>query len=359
MKFTVEHAAIKKALATAMLAVPSRVMHIPILSCVLLKATDTGLRISGSCLDIEAHGKCEAVVAVPGEAAVDAALLSALIGSCPVGSLVEFWLDDLTLHVSAGRIKASFASLDAFNFPHMTPPDATNEVEGWAGALTFCADFCGHGDIRHYLNGVTFEAGAAVSGDGARLGSLPVTYSGPRIIIPVEAIPAIMKAAGENGRLFLGTTAWRVEAENTALAGKIIDGDFTPGWRKLLPGEDQTWLSCEADALLDAVKAAGLGQAREILLRVTGPDLVVIGERFDGPVSGCATAIPCDGVDGRAICFSTKLLTATLTALKGRVISFAGDKPAMPQRITAAAFNAITALSPMRHPATEQRQDAA
>lgn len=319
MKFTVEHKAIKAALATAMLAVGTAHRQIPIMSCVLITAKDAALKVTGSCLDIEAHGKCEAAVSDAGSVAVDAAALSAMIGTCHAGSLVDFATDGDGLTIRAGRQTATLACMDAREFPRMAKPGAGTEITEWARALLFCQHAISKEEARYYLRGVLIADGMAVATDGHRLACMPVQYDGPAGIIPAAAVPSILKVGG---RLFVSERTWRAETDGAAMAGVLVDGTY-PDWKRVLPPDD-TWATCDADALLASINAVLIGEAPRVTLDVSGPDLIVSSEGFNATVHRASGAIACEGIDGRNTCISPKYAVAALSVMAGRVVRLTG-----------------------------------
>ncbi len=348
MKFTVEHKSIKAAVTAAQMGCGAAGKTIPILGCLMIKAANNALAISGSDMDVWATGKCEAAVSGPGQAAVNAEALGALINSCPAGALVEFSLKGLTLTVTAGRIKATFVCMHPEDFPVFTPPDAPREVLDAKAALEFCTLAAEMDQGRPQMQGVSFQRNSAVGTNGQKLAVYPLPYDGVAATVPLQYIPSILKAIGDAGRLFLGETVWRVEAEGISMSGKLIGLEF-PDFTRIIPQGD-VWMQCDADALLAAVRTATLGRSRDVLLRVAGPDLVVEGYGWTmSAAESCEAAIGCDGTDGTAACFAADYLQELLGGMAGRVISFtAKDEDMAPQKITAAGFAGFTALAQKR-----------
>jgi len=104
MKFSIERAALLKAVAQAQSVVERR-NTIPILANVLIEAQDSDVRFRATDLDIEVVDRADAQVERAGATTVSAVLLHEIVRKLPDGSLVTLTDDGAKgrLTVEAGR----------------------------------------------------------------------------------------------------------------------------------------------------------------------------------------------------------------------------------------------------------------
>lgn len=226
---------------------------IPIVSCVLIEATDDGARLTGSDLDLWLSTTIAAAWDVPGAIAVDAREL--LAAAKAGGDMVTIDADG---RVSDGTLSSRIASRDASDFPR---PKAFETGSRFAlDAATLAHDLArvvpciSSEETRYYLNGVFIHTDNGSNGspvsfhmattDGHRLAQItrPVpAFEGdalPDTILPRKAIAAVRAAIGKKpaGTVSFDIRASRfvVEAGAWRLDSKAIDGTF-PDYRRCIP----------------------------------------------------------------------------------------------------------------------------
>lgn len=258
-------------------AVVERRNTIPIIGCVLLRARDGRIEVSGTNLDqvvtasLEAPAAAALHVAVPGHD-----LKAALDRLDQKGELtIALDADGQRLSLRQGRTAYRFPVLPAEDWPEvdMMPEGAARFVitaAELAAGLDGVSVAASSEEVRYWLNGVflDFTAGDAafVATDGHRLHRCsmpPGLDSGhaPAAIVPTAAIRPLVTACDGGGdiAIILTSTKLRAEAPNAkgapvVLTTKLVDGSF-PDWRRVVPrGDAPNACAAEAAALLAALE---------------------------------------------------------------------------------------------------------
>ena len=136
MKFSIERAALLKAVAQAQSVVERR-NTIPILANVLIEAQDSDVRFRATDLDIEVVDRADAQVERAGATTVSAVLLHEIVRKLPDGSLVTLTDDGAKgrLTVEAGRSNFSLATLPKEDFPVMATSEYSSNFSAPAVVL--------------------------------------------------------------------------------------------------------------------------------------------------------------------------------------------------------------------------------
>lgn len=230
---------------------------LPILSTVLLSATEGTLTVTASDLDVAltVHLVCETEEA--GRLAVCCSRLSAALGRMD-GESVRLRLVKRVLHVECGGDVARLMVLPAEDFPEVSKvkkPVWTAEVSGLGAAFKTVSVACSTDVTRYVLNGIFLDGGngRAVATDGRRLLACSVATD--------EACAAIvpLKAAGLVTALAMGPVS--VKATETAMefsgpawmvVSKLIEGNY-PNYQQVIPAASGRTLEVSTARLLRAV----------------------------------------------------------------------------------------------------------
>ena len=286
---------------------------IPILSCVLICATDAGVRLAGTDLDIFAETTIPAAWDVPGSFAADSAALLAAVKACD-GDTINLAVDGGKLKVWGSGVAVSVTILPACDFP------AAKAIEKPArlvfDAATLAADVLrvrgsvSTEETRYYLNGAYFHAPVMaadappvlrmVSTDGHRLSVVERPLGAiegdalPAHIVPRKLLAAMSalfgkKPAGDVALTFDGAACRMiVDCGDWSLRSKTIDGTF-PEYGRVIPSQNMKQATFNADALAATAKAmrkavpAKQTRAVVVSLSSAGASLCMIGP--DGSVA--------------------------------------------------------------------------
>ncbi|MEQ1888823.1 MAG: DNA polymerase III subunit beta [Alphaproteobacteria bacterium] len=267
MKFTIEKSVLLRSLSHVQSIVERRTT-IPILSNVLLQASDGRLDLTATDLDIAVRESAAATVSQPGQTTVPAHTLHDIVRKLPDGAQAEISLDPENgrLSLKAGRSQFYLGSLPAADFPAIDSDAAANNTSGGAVQFVIAA-----GDLkrlvdktrfaisteetRYYLNGIYLHVAKtaginmlrAVATDGHRLArvELPAPSGAdtlPGIILPRKAVLELRKLIDDvTGDVAVSATTAKIRFafDQVTLSTKLIDGTF-PDYTRVIPtGNDK------------------------------------------------------------------------------------------------------------------------
>lgn len=319
MRFTSELPPLLAAVKRARSTIESR-QTIPILGCVHIKAADNDLRITGTNLDEWVSIKCAASVAAPGVTCVDAGLLLAWLSAAPKGALVSGAIEDGRLVLTAGRATASFAVMDALDYPAPERSEKGEEVANAFAALTMCLPFAAQEEARRYLNGVAVDRGHAVATDGHRLCAIHI--SAPEnlsAIIPSNGVRQITQF-GDGARLWIGEHSWRCESTDVVSGGKLLAETF-PDWERITPKDDPIG-TADADDMADAIAQVIVASGEKSrAVRLIGGD-AEISMTCQGPLMTANGGVAYDG-SAFELGVNGKYADSALRVFSGNVLELA------------------------------------
>ncbi|MEZ2132508.1 MULTISPECIES: DNA polymerase III subunit beta [unclassified Sinorhizobium] len=252
MKLTIERATLARLLANVGRVVESR-NTIPILGFVLLEASQDGLRVTGTDLDIVATDRAPAETTTDGAICVDAKLLSDIAKKA--GGDISISLEADKLVVKSGRSRFSLQTLPAADFPSLDGGkfDASFEID-LAALFAPVAFAISNDDVRYYLQGVYFASSEAVSvavaTDGHRLARHKAASLGtfPGVIVPKKVVGLLPKGVAA---VSVSTTKIRIAIGDFTLVSKLIDGTF-PDYERVIPRENELAVTADKAELLRA-----------------------------------------------------------------------------------------------------------
>jgi DNA polymerase-3 subunit beta len=319
MKFSVDRAVLLKALAHVQSVVERR-NTIPILSNVLLAASDAGLRLTATDMEIAVVEEIPGVsVARPGRTTAPAATLYEMVRNLPEGAKIEFDHPggDAPLAFRAGRFATSLMVLPVEDFPAMTEGKLPHRFTLPAATLREMIDRTRFAisteETRYYLNGIYFHTAEsdgqkvlrAVATDGHRLARveepLPEGAAGmPGVIVPRKTVLEVRKLAEETQdeiEIRLSETKIRFAIGTVSLTSKLIDGTF-PEYERVIPRGNDKVLRVGKKEFAEAVKrVSAISNERQrpvkltidrnhLLLTASSPDQGQAQEEMDeGTVS--------------------------------------------------------------------------
>ena len=273
MRLVIEKGALQKALSHVQRVVERR-NTIPILSNVLIDASDGGVTFAATDLDIEIVDGAEAAVSQRGSITAPAHTLYEIVRKLPDGSEVAFELDgeDGRLTVRAGRSKFVLPVLGATDFPTMSVGAFETEITLERAALARLIDRTGFAisteETRYYLNGVYLhmarnDAGPclrAVATDGHRLAladhPMPASEKPmPGVIVPrktVQELRKLLDDASEDVSVAISEAKIRFSTGRTTLTSKLIDGTY-PEYSRVIPQNNSKVMTVRNEAFKAAV----------------------------------------------------------------------------------------------------------
>jgi len=256
--------------------VVERRQTLPILGNLLVRATDSGLAIRATDLELEIGTQAAAEVEEAGQITLPARKFFDICRSLPEGARVRVRSDGERAIVSSGRSRFTLSTLPAADFPTMGFEGDGIALELRSSALREILEKTAFAmaqqDVRYYLNGVLLEVGAdrvvAVATDGHRLAKaeqgMPAVADGEweerQLILPaktVSELKRLLPASDDAVRLEISERTIRVELDDTVLVSKLIDGRY-PEYGRVIPAELPLRATVDKDGLRAALQRAAI-----------------------------------------------------------------------------------------------------
>jgi len=340
------------AMQDASRAVSSRA-SLPILTGILLDASDECLRLCGNDLELGIETYVNAHVSEPGQTVLPARYLVDIVKTMPSG--------EVAIDVAAGENSAAIKWQRTELTIQGQPPEEFPVLAeaGRTGHRLKSVDFrklarqtlfaCSRDETRPVLTGallhVTEDSATCVATDGFRLAySQVAAESDPeatdvRVVVPSRALQEVSRLAVAEGQLTLVSLDNFVSfgTDGTRLVSRLQEGQF-PDYQQILPKEflsrielDRQELSdaCERAALIatDAANAINLKVAPEkIIITAQATDVGSVYEELDAATDG-------EELD---IAFNARYLMDGLKAVNSDTIVFEATGNLGPARLTGA-----------------------
>lgn len=291
-------------------SVVERRTTIPILSNVLLKASEDSLVLKATDLEREVIEHVPARVDTAGALTVAAHMLHEIVRKLPDGTDIEIKRDGdkERLLLSAGQARFSLQTLSADDFPDLTAGALPQQFEMPAHELRRLIDKTRFAisteETRLYLNGIFFHVATtgsaktlrAVATDGHRLAQAEIALpkggeTMPEVIVPrktVHEIHRLLERGSEMVRIAVSPAKIRFEVGPITLTSKLIDGKF-PNYAAVIPQSNDKALrvsNAEFMQAVDRVSTIASERGRAVKLNIT-PEKVVLS--VNNPEGGSAT----------------------------------------------------------------------
>jgi DNA polymerase III subunit beta len=293
VKFRVDRDVLADAVAWAARSLPVR-PSVPVLSGLLIDASDSGLVLSTFDYETSARATLSAEVTDEGKALVSGRLLSDICRSLPAKP-VEMVLDGSRVGLTCGSARFSLQTMPVEDYPTLPEmPAATGTVSSdvFSHAVAQAITAAGRDDMLPVLTGVRIEiSGSSISmlaTDRFRLSHRELEWQ-PNT--PDESLAALVPARvlGETARSLTagsevtialsagGTGEGIIGFEGSASGGtrrtttRLLDGEF-PKVRSLFPSEHQTLAKVDKAELIDSLKRVALVAERNTAVQLAFSD---------------------------------------------------------------------------------------
>jgi DNA polymerase-3 subunit beta len=298
--------------------VVERRLTLPILSYILIKATDVAISFTGTDLEVEIVATTEGEVEKVGEVTVPARKLFDILRALPENLPVTLSRQGEKVTVKAGKSRFSLSTLPAGDFPKVEARDFERALTIDRGELRKVIErtaFCmAQQDVRYYLNGLYMEIqGRHVRGvatDGHRMAitetnALSEDAAAAQVILPRKGVQEISRLLTEGEApisLQIGVNHVRLSVGSLVLTSKLIDGKF-PDYTKVIPSNQSKHVSLNRQAFREALarvsilaneKYRGIRlnlESGRLLMSANNPEQEEAVEEIDTPYSGDALEI--------------------------------------------------------------------
>jgi DNA polymerase III subunit beta len=315
MKLVIERGELLRALGHVTSVVERRTT-IPILSNVLLKASDRTLKFKATDLEREVQEEAAADVSTQGAVTVPAHVLHDIVRKLPDGAEVGLARDaeKERLTLTSGHSRFALQTLAPEDFPDLAAGEFSHTFKIGAQDLRRLIDKTRFAisteETRYYLNGIYLHTAArgkqatlrSVATDGHRLAQaeleLPKGAAGmPGIILPrktVNELHRLMEGSEVEVKVGVSASKARFEIGTITLTSKLIDGTF-PDYGRVIPKSNDKALkvsNAEVINAVDRVSTIASERGRAVKLNINADKLVL---SVNNPEGGSATEeIPVD-----------------------------------------------------------------
>lgn len=346
MKLRIERDALAEAVAWAARTLPSRPTN-PVLSGVLLEASQETVRLSSSDQAVSSQVAIDAEVGEPGNAVVSGRLLADIAKALP-GRPVAMTLEGTRMVLQCGRARFTLPTLPVAEYPTLPAlPPVLGSCVGhtFADAVGQVAIAASRDDALPVLTGILVqfaeESITLAATDRYRLAvrQFPWQPSGPdreaSVLIraktlldlarPLAGVDAVDLALDE-AHSMIGITG-----ANRRSTTPVLDGDF-PDYRRLLPKEAAAIAVVSTTELIESVKRVKLVMDRtNVPMQLSISDGEVLLKAGGGEDAGASDILECElQGDPIKIAFNPEYLLEGLAAVQAPLTRLQMNEPNRP-----------------------------
>ncbi len=277
MELTVGKADLQKELQLCQGVVEKR-STIPILSNVLLKASDGKLQVAATDLDVTILTSCSARISTPGGVTLEARRLFDIVRSLPDEDVHIALQENNQMLVESGTAKFRLLGLPAEDYPTLPTVNVSegytiplDELKTMVAKVKFAIT---HEETRFQLNGALLKVEPQklemVATDGHRMALINFPYAtggnGKKkdneltILIPRKALDEILRLeAGEEGTVRFGVSDNQLffDAADRRLMARMIDVNF-PNYMEVISRDNDRHVMVDRERLLSTIKRISL-----------------------------------------------------------------------------------------------------
>ncbi len=330
MKFSVSKEKLLAGLQTVQNVVSTRTT-LPILSNVLLQASEGQVRLTTTDLDVGVSGSIAAQIEKPGATTLPARRLSTIVRELP-SSEIQIEVDSKNIaSIRCGQSFFKILGLPEEEFPPLPKFDDartfTIPQQALRDALKKTSYAISTDETRYVLNGILFSFKenklTLVATDGRRLALVDLEVEFPRsqeadIIVPTKAVTELGRLLGDEGdvRLSVGENQVAFQINDTLLVSKLIEGNY-PNYRQVIPAEAKERITLEREIFLNAVHRVSLlssEKSNSVKLVFTKNNIEIAANTPDVGEAKESLAVAYKGREF-SIAFNPEFLQAPLRAL--------------------------------------------
>jgi DNA polymerase-3 subunit beta len=324
---------------------------LPVLTNVLLKTEDAGLKLTATNLEIGITYWVPGKIESDGATSVPARLLTDLVNSLPGGEPIDLELGDgETLHIRSGRFESNIKGISADDFPTVQTagerPITRIPQNVLRHALDETAFAAASDEARPILTGVLarFEGDqlTLAAADNYRIAVKTITILDPveetSVVIPARALHELSRVLSDTDdpvSVVLAHARNQIlfHLEGVDLVSRLIDGQY-PNYQSVLPASHSTRVVLDREELLRAVRPAAL-------IAHESANIVKLGVGLDGDpgITVSANAEVGDHIgrieaavdgDGTTIAFNARFLADVLTNVDAEQFALELNGPLSP-----------------------------
>ena len=319
VKFQVNRDTFSEAVSFAVKLLPQRTT-LPILSGVLIEATDAGLTLSSFDYEVSAQTEISAEVEEPGKVLVSGRLLAEIASRLP-NAPVRFSAEEGRITVACGSANFTLPGMPVDEYPTLPQISEQSGVlpaEAFSNAIAQVAVAASRDDVTPVITGVQLEVTenslSLVATDRYRVAVREIEWSGGEAakegltaLVPARTLIEIGKTFGHSGSISVAITnndereLIAFQADKKTVTSLLIKGNFPPV-KRLFPETVDNYAVINTAELIEAVRRVSLVLEREAALRFTfsidGLNLEAVGseqaqasETIDAFLTGTDTVV--------------------------------------------------------------------
>jgi DNA polymerase-3 subunit beta len=298
VKFQVNRDVFSEAVSFAVKLLPQRTT-LPILSGVLLEATDSVLTLSSFDYEVSAQTEVAAEIDEPGRVLVSGRLLAEIASRLPSAPVI-FSTEDSRITVSCGSAHFTLLSMPVEEYPtlpQIAESSGSLPAEAFANAVAQVAVAASRDDVTPVITGVQLEVSktslSLVATDRYRVAVREIEWAASDSItdsitalVPARTLTEIGKTFGHSGTISIAITSTdereliAFQADKRTVTSLLIKGNFPPV-KRLFPEEVDNYAVMNTAELVEATRRVSLVLEREAALRfsfsIDGLTLEAIG----------------------------------------------------------------------------------
>lgn len=244
---------------------------LPILSGILLTASEDGLQLQATDLEISVRHNARSLIEQEGKVVVPGRLLSDIVRSMP-DAAVSIETDGEIAHVRAGHAAFTVKTLPAADFPKFPEIDVEKRAKlpstTFASIVKQVAKAVSRDETRAILTGVLMSIDGSVvrmvATDSYRLAVREVMLDEPagesiEVVVPGKAVDEVAKMLGGSESVEIGVSDNQVvfNFADTEFVTRRVEGTY-PNWKQLIPNQTDTKVVVSREELQEAVKRVSL-----------------------------------------------------------------------------------------------------
>jgi len=350
VRFQANRDVLSEAVSFAVKLLPQRTT-LPILSGVLITASETGIVLSSFDYEVSAQTHIAADVEEPGTILVSGRLLAEIASKLP-NSPVRFSTDESRISVTCGSATFTLLSMPVEEYPSL--PQITDRsglvpADDFAEAVAQVAVAASRDDVTPVITGVQLEIAdnklSLVATDRYRVAVREIDWDGSdggtdaaTALVPARTLQEIGKTLGHSGTISVAITSKddreliAFTADKKTVTSLLIKGNFPPV-KRLFPDTVENYAVINTSELMEAVRRVSLVLEREAALRFTftsdGLRLEAIGseqaqasEAIDALLTG----------DDTVVSLKPQFLLDGLTAVRSEFVRISFTKTENPNK---------------------------
>ncbi len=285
MKFSIEKDQILEALQKIQSIVPQRPV-LPILSNVLIEASDGKLTLTTTDQEVSVRTTLEADVSETGASTLPARRFFSICRELPNHQIEIAVSDKDVASISCGAANFKLEGLSKDDFPPMPSFEESFSYQLQQGALKGLLQKTSYAassdESRAILNGslMAFRDNklTIVCTDGRRLALVEQEIDIPAeaerdMVVPTKTISELIKTLEDEGEVSIKTSTTQIAFEfgSIFIISKLIDGTY-PNYRQVIPSQCEERIAIDRETLHDAVRRVSLmldDQAASVKVSIT------------------------------------------------------------------------------------------